>query len=699
MSFRKSIFFIICILFIKFSIADEVTINEARTVARNIYFEQMTYFDHNSSTHIIFSEVKSITKKGHLVCYVFNISNHEGFVIVSADDQAYPILGYSFAGNFIDEDQPPAFIAMFENYKDQIIFIKENQIPPDDRIISTWKHYLTSPAYFKAKKGMNVGPLLSTNWNQGCYFNADCPSDASGPCGHVWAGCVATAMAQIMKYYDYPVQGTGSHSYSAPGYGLQTANFGNTAYNWQSMPNNVNSQNAAVAELLYHCGVSVNMYYSPNGSGALSYNAVDALIDYFKYSTTATMAYKSYYSNSNWENMLRNELDEGRPVYYAGDDPNAGGHAFVCDGYQSTNFFHFNWGWSGAYNGYYFVSSLSPGSNNFTYNQEAIIGIRPVTGSCNGFQKCVAEYGLINDGSGNTDYENNADCYWLIQPPGSVSILLNFTSFDTENVNDMVKVYDGPDSLSALLGSFSGNSIPTQLNSTSGSMFIHFISNDTLTESGWEAEYYNTIPPKCSGTTVLNLPSGTFDDGSGSSDYGNLTDCKWLIQPPGANSITLTFNSFDLETGYDFVRVYKGTTTSDPILLIHSGSNIPPPKTSGSAILIHFTTDEFTTKTGWEASYTCTGNMGLYDNNLSESIVIYPNPNKGKFNLLMENELFGNFSLQIIDVLGRVLFQKEISKNEKIFNETIQCINLLKGYYILLIDKGLNQINKPFLVE
>ena len=182
----------------------------------------------------------------------------------------------------------------------------------------------------------DVSPLLTTTWDQGCYYNALCPSDPSGiyTCGHVYTGCVATAMSQIMKYHNFPPQGVGSHSYEDPPYGLQNADFGNTNYNWSSMPNNVTNSNTPVATLMYHAGVSVNMQYSTSGSGAYNENVPYALMNYFNYNPEIVIQYKSNFSHlEDFKNLIRTDLNQQLPVYYSGSNPSEG-HAFVCDGYR-----------------------------------------------------------------------------------------------------------------------------------------------------------------------------------------------------------------------------------------------------------------------------------------------------------------------------------------------------------------------------
>ncbi len=223
------------------------------------------------------------------------------------------------------------------------------------------------------------GSLLTTRWSQGCFYNASCPNDAtaSSSCLHAVAGSGAIAMAQVMKYFNYPVHGTGQHSYTHPVYGNLTANFSATTYNWISMPDSLPSSNDAVATLVYHCGVAQEMDYGPvlstSGSAAITY----ALITYFGYSGSAVWKLKDNYTNATWNSLLIAEIYARRPVIYYGVSVGSNGHFFVCDGYQGTDSFHFNWGKGGAANGYFYLSMLTPGNNNYTSNQGAIFGLAP----------------------------------------------------------------------------------------------------------------------------------------------------------------------------------------------------------------------------------------------------------------------------------------------------------------------------------
>ena len=225
--------------------------------------------------------------------------------------------------------------------------------------------------------------------------------------------------------------------------------------------------------------------------------------------------------------------------------------------------------------------------------------------SCSGTTNLTSSTGSFTDGSGTNDYDNGLDCKWLIQPSGATTITLSFSSFDTELNFDEVKVYDGSTTSATLLGTFSGTSVPSSLTSTGGSMLIHFTSDPSLPAAGWSASYTSTGPaPSCGGTTTLTSSTGSFDDGSGSGNYGSNSDCKWLIQPSGATSITLSFSAFDTESNFDKVEIYDGTTTSATQLATYSGSSIPASvTTTGGNMLIHFTSDNSVDKQGFSASY------------------------------------------------------------------------------------------------
>ncbi len=360
----------ILLLLVAFSFglfASPVTLESAKSVANNFYSH------YSSKSNVAISDVLTYQKNGLNTFYVF-VYETKGYVIVSADDAVTPILGYSTTDAFDKNNIPENAKIWFDSYSNQIKFIVDQKFSNKE----TSKEWSKIQNNMFEKSTQIVTPLCTTTWDQGCYYNAQCPADAgaSWTCGHVYTGCVATAMAQIMKKWNYPTTGLGTHTYTDPTYGSQTADYANTTYNWGSMPNSVNSANSAVATLMYHAGVAVNMTYATSGSGAYSGAVPEALISHFNYSPTAEIKFLAEFTNANWIAMLKGELDASRPVYYSGTDGSAG-HAFVCDGYDANSKFHFNWGWSGSSNGYYAIGSLNPSGNSFNLDNAAIVRITP----------------------------------------------------------------------------------------------------------------------------------------------------------------------------------------------------------------------------------------------------------------------------------------------------------------------------------
>ena len=314
--------------------------------------------------------------------YVFNIG--PGFVMVAADDRVQPVLAYSLEDSFQAEDMPANIHFFLNEYVREIAQIVSDPML-ETPLVSQWREAL-SPNAGASRNVTEVTPLLATKWNQNSYYNNLCPADTGGPNGHTYVGCVATAMGQIMRYWQYPTSGIGSHSYNSDhsgqgygNYGILSADFANTTYQYNMMPIQLTAytsaaQVSAVAELLFHCGVSVEMMYGPQGSGAYSTDVPSALQTYFGY-PYCTRVNRSSYTTSAWNLLIKTELDRLRPVYYNGQG-DAGGHAFVCDGYDASNYFHFNWGWSGHNNGYFLLSNLNPSTYEFNSQQAAIIGVR-----------------------------------------------------------------------------------------------------------------------------------------------------------------------------------------------------------------------------------------------------------------------------------------------------------------------------------
>ncbi len=309
-----------------------------------------------------------------------------GFVLVAADDAARPILGYSATGAMDTANMPPALQEWLKGYQKEIdILCEAKGFPPH----AEW-YALEQGITPKDTVWEGVEPMLTTFWDQGYPYNGYCP-------GGSVTGCAATAQAQVMNYWKYPAFGQGSHSYTHVRYGVQQADFGHTLYDWENMPVEATAsspmvEKEAVALLMYHCGVSLEMDYSRDGSAAAGlagisgYASIDnSLKDYFGYSNQMRVVHKDFgYGNAEWRDMIIADLDLGHPIVYTGA-AEEGGHGFVCDGYDSRGYMHFNFGWSGRGDGYYPVDSISPGvggvGGNVTYtfnmSNAALLGLVP----------------------------------------------------------------------------------------------------------------------------------------------------------------------------------------------------------------------------------------------------------------------------------------------------------------------------------
>jgi len=378
--------------------ANPIDREKAKTIAKNFYLQVAKNNNLPDITlSLVFTEKnKDISNlKGNKpvktpVFFIFNVNQNDGYVIITADDDVIPILGYSLSGNYTGTNLPPALRKLLENYKKQIEFVIFNSLKADKEIQDKWNRLKKGEPMYHNKDTKSVNPLLTTTWNQNNYYNDMCPYNYLF-FQHTVTGCTATAMAQIMKYWNYPYQGRGFHSYTDDSYGTQTANFTATTYNWSAMPNNVTSSNDAVATLMYHCGVSVEMDYDIalfggsnswviSDNGQHPYCAENAFKTYFGYNQNTIQGLKrENYNTPAWKNLLKEELNSSRPIQYAGFE-SGGGHTFVCDGYDYVDFFHMNWGWGGQSDGYFSLDDLTPGSNNFNNGQQALIGIQPGSG-------------------------------------------------------------------------------------------------------------------------------------------------------------------------------------------------------------------------------------------------------------------------------------------------------------------------------
>ena len=326
--------------------------------------------------------------------YLFALTNG-GFVLVAADDCVRPILGYSMTSPVINP-LPENMADWIRGYSEEIALLRSRGEQPSALVRAEWESLLKIDALGPLYT-VTVSPMLTTTWKQGSPYNTMCPHDSLNRDTKV--GCVAIALAQVMKYWNHPAQGEGSYSYSTANCGTISANFGATTYDWANMSNSLTSVSPtvnvnAVAQLVFHVGVSAKMKYDHSSSAATttSSNSLTtvtgerALRTYFKYDKALHSVRRDALGDSLWNVILDAELMAGRPVIFSGRDT-SGGHAFVCDGGNNAGMYHFNWGWGGYCDGYYQLGALNPapggdgGNATSHYNMEnkMIVGIQPDT--------------------------------------------------------------------------------------------------------------------------------------------------------------------------------------------------------------------------------------------------------------------------------------------------------------------------------
>ncbi|GFZ40431.1 thiol protease/hemagglutinin PrtT [Bacteroides nordii] len=316
--------------------------------------------------------------------YVFNKVGGNGFVIVSGDDIIKPILAYSYANSFHIENMPDNLRSWMAYYREQINWARKENIVSDEETIGIWERLRDEIDSAKNSEEVLIETAL---WDQTAPYNLLCPTinGTQAP-----TGCVATALAIVMKYNRWPDQGSGmTFQYTTKQYKQTLSATYNIVYDWDNMLNKYEKGNystdqaEAVSQLMYHCGVFSEMDYTPRSSGALTLTAMGGMVRYMKYDKSMTLQSREWYTEAEWNGLLKKELDAGRLIIYGGSNSKEEGHQFVLDGYKQNDY-HVNWGWGGTANGYYSLSALDPDSQGvggntgggFTVGQDAVIGVK-----------------------------------------------------------------------------------------------------------------------------------------------------------------------------------------------------------------------------------------------------------------------------------------------------------------------------------
>lgn len=684
--------------------AQTVLQEEAAIVAKNFILERLVNEQQGYLSNLDAVEVVPVLSGDVRVYYAVNFT--DAFVLVAAGRNVMPVLAYSFKSRFSYPEKEENVKAWLGQYERQILFAMEQENAPTPEIMEAWDKYADPDFPDQQRSAFNqLDPLLTSKWNQGKYYNELCPEDPAGPGGRAYAGCVATAMGQVMFYFRHPETGSGEYSYYHPDYDTISANFEQTAYRWHEMVNQVTGSNLAVAELLFHLGVSVDMVYGPNGSGMYNHKAAYSLRNHFKYAPETQYVFRDS-TTMDWDSLMIAHLDQRIPMYYAGwSQPHIYGHAFVVDGYQGEGFYHFNWGWGGSFDGYFYTHELTPGGSNFNLAQELIIHCYPDTINytyphfCEGHTHLTHHEGTFDDGSGHAHfYAHGSDCTFLIDPQNEMDsisgITLKFDRFQLVEQVDYLNIYDGEDESAPLLASFTGSNIPEPVTSSGNKLFISFQASSDETSRGFFASYSTQKPVWCSGMTTLNSPEGWLSDGSGDFYYNNGLTCMWYINPPGASEVTLNFTQFDTEPVHDKVQIFD--PTNNHLLAEFSGyfdpQNLPGPVVAENGqMLIIFTTNSYVRASGWEAHYFT--DLTNVDQVESEGQVnLFPNPATGMVKLSWSPELTRPGSIYIYNTTGQLIKVIHPEHDENFIELNVSA--LASGVYVfaLQFDDGMTHI-------
>ncbi|MBQ0028865.1 MAG: thiol protease/hemagglutinin PrtT [Bacteroidales bacterium] len=334
-----------------------------------------------------------LTPSSNQNMYVFNAVGG-GFVILSAYEGVPPVLGYSTEGYFDENSLPGNANDWFHGYDSTLAKAKELELK-NENAENHWKQLKNGSTRGVKSADIIVNPLVSATWNQSKEYSYYCPSNSE--LGTAMSGCVPVAMAEIMHYWKYPAKGLKSVSYTDKNYGYLSLDLKKVDFDYSQMPvkldgNSTDAEIKSVAMLIYACAVSINAEFGPSKIGTGGYlvstndnpnaSAEYAFVNYFGYNRNIKRTARKEATATNWDQLMKNELDNGRPMIMGGADAElSGGHAFVVDGYDSDGYFHINWGWNGNLNGYFLTDSLIPYEKyDFCYNQILLYGIKPPQG-------------------------------------------------------------------------------------------------------------------------------------------------------------------------------------------------------------------------------------------------------------------------------------------------------------------------------
>lgn len=386
---KRTALLLLCGLLSFACIAQQRTKHDAKSIASNFATNNLKGNKHKGEIKLLLSSSQISTNKelrtDKEAYYIFSSSESAEFIIVSGDERMPSILAYSDENGFDNANIPPNVQYWLESYTDAYLSLTDDTDNTGEALSTINPN--------------GVKPLLTDNrWGQDDPYNLLCPTVRNRKCV---TGCVATAMAQVMNYYKYPDIGQGDISYRTETNNIYVQHrFDEKPFQWDDIIDDYSKgysseQATAIAELMLACGASVKMDYcvsSQGGSGAYQSDLIPAFIEHFDYDRDAAFVMRDYCTSEDWHGLIINELNNGRPINYAGQSRKDGGHSFVLDGYSVDEeytypYYHINWGWDGVCNGYYQIVDLHPmedgqyaSNSGFNEEQQMLVGIKPEDG-------------------------------------------------------------------------------------------------------------------------------------------------------------------------------------------------------------------------------------------------------------------------------------------------------------------------------
>ena len=622
-----------------------------------------------------------------------------GFLLLSAEDAVMPVLAYDFTNDIDLSNLAPGVEFLLSQYQNEIAVARSENLAQTERVADAWRE-LRHPSRSVTTEVV-VAPLITARWNQNKYYNYYSPQDENAPGGYdgkVPNGCVAVAMSQIIYYYRYPESGTGSHTNYTYDYGSFYVNFAQQHYNYEAMDDQLSSYNNEVAKLIFHCATSVDMGYGADGSGAYSHDVPAALSTYFRYNTDSQYRHKNSYSDSAWHVMLKTDLDAKRPIYYSGYSE-SGGHAFVCDGYNSDDYFHFNFGWGGSGNGYYVTQSndsVNNAVNGYEHGQNAIFNLHPLYNNYPRYcedKTITSTNGTLEDGSGNLDYQNNTYCTYVITGRLQYAVDITLKKLSSQENHDYLRFWNGHPSQDSLLAELSGSVSNFSHQFSTDSLYITFETDDSVTAEGWHLSYHSLREGIGCGVYNTHDHTGVIYDNSGDDyNYRDNMTCRWMIRLSNVPFITFTFEELDISPE-DHLEFYDMATYPYELLGSFTGNENPGTVTYyASKIQVAFNSDNYLNAAGFKVLWSAS-DVGIED--FVTEMSVLPNPASDILHITLSEPL-DHSVITLYNMVGQAVFAQEYDNADHI---EIPVNQLTNGIYVLSMESGGRTLHQKIVIR